>query len=134
VTAVDGRARAQTITINDWLPAPLVNGPHGHWATHQKKLKAAQVMVWSAARQDGLEAVSGRAAVHIELVFPVKRRRDLDGLYARVKGCLDGLVKGGWIVDDSTDAIDLKVTAVVEPGHKATRITVEPVEAESVEG
>jgi hypothetical protein len=38
---------------------------------------------------------------------------------------IDGLVKGGWIFDDSTDVIDLKVSASVERGHKATRITLE---------
>ncbi len=117
----------QTLLIKDWLPEPLSNVSADHWRKREKKLKAAQVMVWASAKQAGLVPVVGRAIVSFELVFPVKRRRDLDGLHSRIKGCLDGLVRGGWIEDDSIDHIDLRVSAVVEPGTKATRISLEAV-------
>lgn len=119
------RQSVQTLVINDWLPEQLANGSHGHWSVRQKKLKAAHIMVWAAAKQEGLQPVVGRARVTIKLVFPVNRRRDADGLHARIKGVLDGLVKGGWLVDDSTDHIELRVTAEVRPGHKGTEITLE---------
>ncbi len=116
----------QRLVIRDWLPAPLTNGPRGHWSAHQKKLRDAQVMVWASAKQDGLQPVEGRARVTFVLVFPNHRRRDLDGLYARVKGCLDGLVKGKWIADDNTQAIELVVRDEVRPGIKQLEITLEP--------
>ena len=114
----------QRLVIRDWLPEPLSNGPHGHWSTRQKKLQAAQMMVWASAKHAGLQPVTGRAYVIVVLVFGSKRRRDTDNLYARVKGCIDGLVKGGWIVDDDTDHLDLQVRAEVRPGQRATEITL----------
>ncbi len=117
----------QTLLIRDWLPEPLSNVSADHWRKRERKLKAAQVMVWASAKQAGLVPVVGRALVHIELVFPVKRRRDADGLHSRIKGVLDGLVRGGWIEDDSIDHIDLRVSAVVMHGIKATRISLEAV-------
>lgn len=119
----------QTLTITDWLPDALSNGPHGHWSQRQKKLKAAQVMVWSAAKQEGLQPVVGKVRVTITLVFAQKRRRDLDNLYARVKGCVDGLVKGGWIEDDNTEVLQLIVLDALSLfKQKATRITLESME------
>lgn len=121
-------ARVQTLVLENWLPEQLGNGPHGHWSVRQKKLRVAQGVVVIHGRQRGLEPVVGRARVHINLVFPVKRRRDADGLHSRVKGVLDGLVRGGWLVDDSIDHIDLVVTAEVRAGEMATEITLEAVE------
>jgi len=114
----------QTLIIRDWLPEPLSNGPHGHWSTRQKKLQAAQMMVWASAKHAGLQPVTGRACVTVVLVFGSKRRRDTDNLYARCKGVVDGLVKGGWIVDDDTEHLDLQVHAEVRRGVKATEITL----------
>ena len=110
-----------TVVIPDWLPEALANGAHGHWATRNKKLKAAQVMVWASAKHAGLQRVEGRAKLTLTFVFPVKRRRDTDNLYSRAKGCVDGLVHGGWIKDDSIEWLDLHVVAEVDPGRKATR-------------
>ncbi len=118
--------RPQTLTITDWLPEALTNGSHGHWSQRQKKLQAAQTMVWSVAKQEGLQPVVGRVRVTITLVFAQKRRRDLDNLYARVKGCVDGLVKGGWIEDDNTEVLQLVVLdALSLSKKKSTRITLE---------
>lgn len=116
------------MVIPDWLPAQLANGPHGHWSQRQKKLKQAQTMVWASAKHADLLGVppNRRARLTITLVFPVNRRRDTDGLYARVKGCVDGLVYGGWIVDDDLAHLELIVRAVVLPGEKATVLELEP--------
>lgn len=112
--------------IVNWLPEPLANVSRDHWTKREKKLKAAQIMVWASAKHANLTPVSGRARLTITLVFPQNRRRDTDNLYARVKGVVDGLVKGGWIVDDDTEHLDLRVQAEVRPGQKATEITLEP--------
>lgn len=115
----------QTLFINDWLPEPLTNVSGDHWRKREKKLKAAQIMVWAAAKQFGLMPIPGRVKLTITLVFTINRRRDTDNLYARCKGLIDGLVKGGWITDDSTDLLNLTVCAVVET-RKGTRLEMEP--------
>lgn len=115
----------QRLVIHQWLPESLANGQHGHWSTRQRKLHRAQRTVWLYAWNARLTAISGRAKVTIVLVFPVKRRRDQDNLHSRVKGVLDGLVKGHWLVDDSTEWLELEVRAEVRPGVKQTEITLE---------
>ena len=115
------------LVITDWLPGPLSNGQHGHWSTRQKKLQNAQTMVWASAKYARLTPVADRARLTITLVFPNRRRRDTDNLYARVKGCVDGLVRGGWIVDDDTEHLDLQVQAVVEHGHTRTELLLESI-------
>lgn len=123
------RPAVQQLVIKDWLPDALTNGPRGHWSVYQKKLKAAQTMVWAEGKQQGLRPLTGRARVTITLVFGVERRRDRDGLFSRVKGVVDGLVKGGWLVDDSLKWLDLDVRAEVQKGEKRTEIVLEALEA-----
>lgn len=120
---------AQTLIINDWVPDQLANGSHGHWSQRAKKLKAASIMVWSAGKQVDFRPVKGRVKVTITLVFAMKRRRDTDNLYARCKGVIDGLVKGGWISDDNSEVMELVVLEAVSMfKRKSTRITLEPIQ------
>ncbi len=117
----------QRCTINDWLPEQLANGPHGHWSVRRKKLQAAQTMAWAACRQAEWKPVAGKALLTVTLVFGVSRRRDTDNLHSRIKGLLDGIVKGGWIKDDSTEWLELRVRSEVQPGRKATVLELSPV-------
>lgn len=120
----------QTLTITDWLPDQLANGPHGHWRVRQKKLQAAQTMVWASGKHAGIEPVTGPVRVTVTFVFAQKRRRDTDNLYSRAKGVVDGLVKGGWIEDDNTEVLELHVLSAVSiEKRKSTRITLEPLAA-----
>lgn len=116
---------AQRLVIRDWLPDQLANGQHGHWSTRQKKITAAKEMVWASAKWANWQPVLGKARLTITLVFPVKRRRDRDGLYTRIKGVVDGLVQGGWITDDNLDVLDLEVRAEVRPGERGTELLLE---------
>jgi Holliday junction resolvase RusA-like endonuclease len=63
----------------------------------------------------------------VTFIFPNRRRRDVDNLYARAKGVVDGVKRGGWIVDDSSEWLDLSVLAEVEPGLRATVLKLEPL-------
>jgi hypothetical protein len=132
----------QTIAIEGWRPEQIANSSHGHWSVRQKKLSIAQATVWAAAMQAGWRFVPGRVRLTITLVFAQERRRDTDNLYARVKGCVDGLrthrvrrvngiklprpvVRLGWFSDDSADVLDLVVKAEVSREWNGTRITLE---------
>jgi len=117
----------QTLVIPAWLPEQVANGPHGHWSTRQKKLGNAQLVTWSAAKNARWIPVTGRAKLTVTFIFPVRRRRDIDNLYARAKGVVDGVKRGGWIVDDSSEWLDLSVLAEVEPGLRATVLKLEPL-------
>jgi Holliday junction resolvase RusA-like endonuclease len=118
---------AQMLVIPDWLPAQLANSSHGHWSTRQKKLRDAQIRVFVCARNADLQPIRGRARLTITLVFPNKRRRDIDNLNSRIKGVCDGLVRGGWLVDDSPEWLDLSVRAEVRPHERATELVLEPI-------
>ncbi len=132
----------QTLEIPGWLPEPLANVSGDHWRKREKKLRNAQTVVWVAAKQAGWAPVTGRAKLTITLVFGVQRRRDTDNLYARVKGCVDGLKphpaataqfkqalvidSPGWITDDDTEHLELVVRAEVSKVWMGTRMTLEP--------
>lgn len=120
-----GGTSIQKLVIDGWLPWALSNGSHGHWATRQRKLDLAQKQVWAYAKAYKLQPVVGRARLTITLVFPQHRRRDTDNLYSRVKGCVDGLVKGGWLTDDSADVLELVVRGETQRGEKRTEIELE---------
>ena len=116
----------QSFCMAGWVPAAVANGSYGHWSTHQRKLRGAQVHTTVCAREAGIRPVAGRARVVITLTFPNHRRRDTDNLYARCKGVIDGLVRGGYIEDDDTDRLDLVVKGVVCTGYTSTLIELEP--------
>jgi hypothetical protein len=137
----------QTAVINGWHPTMSANGSHGHWATRQKKHDIDRDTAWATAMQAGWVFVPGRVRLTIVLVYPQRygRGMDADNAVARCKGLIDGL-KGfeakhlplvgvtldrptrrkGYFEDDSTDWLELVVRAEVEPGVKATRLTLEP--------
>jgi len=147
-TSVPTTPVVQSVAIEGWLPDPIANGQHGHWSRHQAKLRIAQATVWAAAMQAGWRFVPGRVRLTITLVFRQQRRRDTDNLYARVKGCVDGLkshtvttalgiklpvpvTRLGWFSDDSIDVLELVVKAEVSKEWTGTRITLEAIDGES---
>lgn len=116
----------QHLTIEDWLPDQISNGSiKSNWRKVAKAKKAAKTMAWASAKQAGWEFVPGRVRLSIVYVFSVNRTRDTDNLYARSIGLVNGL-KGTFFEDDSTDVLDLVVTAEVRRGVKATEITLAP--------
>jgi Holliday junction resolvase RusA-like endonuclease len=91
-----------------------------------KARKAAKVMAWTSARQARWQFVPGRVRLQITYVFPINRRRDIDNLYARSVGLVNGL-KGEFFEDDDTEHLDLHVTGIVERGVKETRLVLEAI-------
>lgn len=133
-------AAVQHLEIVGWLPAPNSNVHADGWRKRQVRLKAAQVMVWAAAKQAEWTPVPGRAKLTVTFVFGQHRRRDTDNLYSRAKGLIDGLrgatpstiggfprtsARAGWIVDDSTEWLELVVKAEVSKEWNGTKITLE---------
>jgi len=114
----------QTLTIEDWLPAPVTNAGHGHWATKYRQAEIAKKMAWASAKQAGWAYVEGKVRLTITLIFGVRRQRDHDNAVARCKHLVDGL-KGAFFKDDSTDWMELVVKTEVRPREKGVRLVLE---------
>lgn len=117
----------QTVTIDDWLPTMNANGSHGHWASSRRAHHDDQETVWVSCKHAGWQRFDGKVRVRITLYFPQQRRRDIDNLFYRCKGVIDGVKE--FCVDDSSEWMELTVAA--QPGwplpgvRKATEITMQ---------
>lgn len=124
---------AQKLTIEGWVPPPVLNGSRQrHWSTLRAEAQAVKTRVWLAARAAGWVFVPGKVRLTVVFVFPNHRRRDIDNLTARCKHLIDGLkprgvIYPGYFTDDSIDLLDLSVRAEVRPGVTATELTLEAV-------
>jgi Holliday junction resolvase RusA-like endonuclease len=128
---VSTNSAVQRCVVEDWLPPPMVNGTASrrHWAFYYRSSKSAQKTVWATAKHAGWVKIQTKAHLTITLIFPQKRRRDTDNLYARCKSLIDGLKD--FIVDDSTDWLELEVRERVEPKRKATELILSEVQPTS---
>jgi Holliday junction resolvase RusA-like endonuclease len=114
----------QELVIEGWLPTQIANGTARtmHWTKKREIKQSDELRVELAAREAGWRPIlTGRPRLEITMVFPNRRRRDWDNLYARCKALVDGITAGGFLVDDDTDHLDLVVhRPVVERGRTAT--------------
>ena len=115
---------ASRVVIDGWLPHATVNARH-HWAVANRNKRADQYRVMLELATGDIKRIRGKARVVVTFIFPVKRRRDTDNLFARAKSTIDVLVRGGYIVDDNTDTLELRVQAEYERGVVRTIIELE---------
>lgn len=138
--------RVQRLVILGWHPTMSANGSHGHWATRNRRHHVDRDMAWASAMQAGWTPVIGKARLTITLVYSRKYRVDADNLAARCKGLIDGLKteyhtggfprnpfaaikRPGFILDDSTEWLELRVLAEVRPGEpKSTEMVLEQID------
>ena len=119
-----------TLTIPDFVPDARL-GLNGRRRAHWTLIRELQYDVFwrvvaailAARRGNGWKLPHAR--VTVVMVFPRRRRRDLDNLFGRVKPICDALVASGVIVDDDVNHIDLVLRSLVERGVTETRIRVE---------
>lgn len=108
-------------SLNKWM--------RWHWTVQQQSKQEWAWLILAAC----LAAKVGRpqyklATVHITLIFPVLRRRDLDNYTP--KSIMDGLVNAGIIQDDRSDWVKVTWDIVKGDGRK-TVIDIQNTEAES---
>lgn len=115
----------QSVVIHDWLPTMSANRSHDHWSKVRKAHQIDSETAWASAKFAGWHLYKSRVRVTITLYFASNRRRDVDNLYARVKGVVDGIK--AFCVDDSAEWMDLIVAAQPSliPGRKGTEIVME---------
>jgi Holliday junction resolvase RusA-like endonuclease len=118
----------QTVTIQDWLPTMSANGSHGHWSKARKAHDIDRDTAWASAKHACWQRFDGKVRVTITLYFAQQRRRDLDNLYYRCKGTIDGIKD--FCVDDDAEHMELVVAAqlALTGGRKATEIVMETIE------
>jgi Holliday junction resolvase RusA-like endonuclease len=115
-----------TCTIEGWLPEAIANGAHGHWAVKAKKLADARRHAFWHVTEARWKGIKTKARLEITYVFPNRRRRDTDNLFARSKGLVDGVKH--LLVDDDTEHLELLVRAEVQHGRKATILTLTEIQ------
>ena len=101
-----------------WPPSACSPNARGHWSRKAKAAKAYRTeCAWQAAAQGARELGSdvrpdGRLHVHVLIVMPDKRARDMDNALAAAKSGLDGVasVIG---VDDSRWVLTLERAPVI---------------------
>lgn len=127
VTGRAGGARAgQTAVIEGFLPANHGNARMHHFAKY-RALQHERNYAWAAALRGHWHRMFCKAHLSIVLVIPSRRYlSDADNAVARCKGLIDGLKQ--WIVDDSTDWLELDVSQRVEKGRRAVELTLSEVE------
>lgn len=133
-------AEALRLTIPNWVPDSCLslNGRRrAHWRTiSQAQREAGFVMdaVLLGIKQKRVLPYYERARVSVEFVYPLKRRRDPDGLAGLAKPLLDILVSWAVLKDDDSEHVDLTVRAVVAKGVTETRIEIEALGQPGREG
>ncbi len=111
--------------------SPNASGSQGFWVKKRLARISVQTRVAVEAHVQGLPKMrNGVVTVRPEFVYPVQRRRDIDNACTGVlKACLDALVKGGWLVDDSVEYVRLEAPLVrVEPGKRGLVLEFETSE------
>lgn len=126
----------QTVVL-DRLDPQVVGrlSPNGRSQSHWPRTNARnRVMAafYAAAVAQGLERPCGPVRVTFRWIVPTKARRDLDNLASNgvVKGCLDSLVRGGWLPDDSSEHVrEVRTEMAYEKGRRSLVVVIEEVRA-----
>ena len=90
--------------VIDWCGRPLVSNKANkmHWAAVGRERTVWGNAAIQAAQIAKLPKPLGRVSIEITAEYPTARSLpDADGLAPTVKGLLDGLVRGGYLPDDS---------------------------------
>jgi hypothetical protein len=87
----------------------------------------ADAVAWQA-RALGLPRPLDRARVQLTLVYTRGPLRDADNALASCKELLDGLVRGGLLVDDGPDHVELAALVQVLGAQNGVTIEVWPAE------
>ena len=116
----------QSLPFVGWMPPAATNGPHGSWVQGWRKRRDAKANAYLAAKVYRLEPMRGRVRLTATFTFPQKRRRDMDGLMARLKGVIDGIVQAGVLEDDDMAHLEIRVVERVVPHTTRLDIVLEP--------
>jgi hypothetical protein len=117
------------LVIPDFLPPPVLNtSRQRHWSAVRREAQNVKMTVWAYALAAGWKPDNpkpDRQRLTVVFVFPNRRQRDADNLYARAKHVVDGLKV--FLVDDDLEHLDLVVQAEVRPRVKETHLYLEAV-------
>lgn len=128
-----GLSGASTQTLVIPLTAKTVQrlSPNGrgqvHWVRTKERERVMETVRMTALAQR-LRPMREVVRVTFRWVVPDRRARDLDNLAASgcVKATLDSLVKGEWLVDDSTRYVsEVRTEVVYEKGRRALVVILE---------
>lgn len=121
----------------DWMGRPLTSNKANkmHWGAVGRERTAWGDAAIQAARIAGwprsLHREFGRVRFTVESFYPRKPIPDSDNLAPTVKGIIDGLVRGGYLVDDSPEFVAGTETIAPSVGKTASGLVCVFVSVES---
>jgi len=134
------RVTTVRLEISDF-PRPAVArslSPNGraHWAQKHLARTAVHQRVWLEAFIQQLPKMRGLVVIRPTFTYPIERRRDIDNACTGVlKHVIDALVRGAWLVDDSSDHVRLEPPVVcVKPGVRSLVLEFEMSDVQPVIG
>ena len=110
------------------LPNPDLNPNRHlhHMRVYHARKESKEETMWLVLEKGRPQRAIEKAHITITWVAKSARRRDIDNLFASMKGSIDGLTEVGLIADDS--AMNVSYTLRYERGDKVnTIISVEEV-------
>lgn len=126
-------ASRQTLVWEQLDPTLVrVLSANGRSQSHWPKTNArnrVMASVYGLARSAGWAPFTVPVVVTFRWIVPTRRRMDVDNLASSgiVKATLDSLVRGGWLVDDSSAYVTAVHTEMAyEKGRRALIVTLEP--------
>lgn len=97
-----------------------------HWAQVRRAKQEVEMRVRSAAQQARVGALSGPQVVTVVWFAPNARTRDSDSLSPFLKAALDGLVRSGVLIDDSSEyVVDTHMRVEVDRINPRIEILIE---------
>src|ERR671938_20879 len=113
------------ITVNDLPPSP---NRRMAWQKRRRIVKPLADSVAWQARAIGLPQPLQRARVQFTLIHARGPLRDADNAQSSCKELLDALVRGGMLVDDGPDHVELAAIVQVYGARAGVTIEVWPCE------
>jgi hypothetical protein len=107
------------------IPEESLNGANANKFVEARKRKRTRGLAFLIGRSY-LAPIDGKALLRATFVYPVRRRRDEEGLRVKLKGLIDGLVDAGTLEDDDLEHLRVEVDVRIQPGTRALEITLEP--------
>lgn len=124
---------AQTFTLDPEPRTVATLSPNAraqsHWPRTVARERIMEAVAFRAA-VTGLRPMHGPVTVTFRWVVPDRRKRDIDNLAGNgtVKATLDALVRGGYLVDDSTRYVaDVRTVVEYVKGQRRLEVTLQAI-------
>lgn len=123
----------QTVVLEPLDPALVRalsanSSTHNRWTVRHARTRAKGLFTLTAQAQGLPKPLIWPVSVTFNWIVPTRGRRDIDNLASNwiVKACLDSLVRGEWLPDDSSQHVTAVLTTMeYQKGRRALVIEIQ---------